>query len=85
MQLEVPDVNLFVFHSVCKKSRDCSSFIIEHLLIVICDFALFSGLDDLRDWTNNVQPHIPIYVARRDFEVHFIILPFFHHLFANIQ
>ncbi|KAK9066179.1 hypothetical protein SSX86_013500 [Deinandra increscens subsp. villosa] len=27
------------------------------------------GLDDLRDWTNNVQPHIPIYVAERDFEV----------------
>ncbi|MED6146706.1 hypothetical protein PIB30_037038 [Stylosanthes scabra] len=28
----------------------------------------FEGLDDLRDWTNNVQPHIPIYVAKRDFE-----------------
>ncbi|KAK6914744.1 Metallo-beta-lactamase [Dillenia turbinata] len=27
------------------------------------------GLDDLRDWTNNVQPSIPIYVAKRDFEV----------------
>ncbi|KAF1898481.1 hypothetical protein Lal_00032061 [Lupinus albus] len=27
------------------------------------------GLDDLRDWTNNVQPNIPIYVAKRDFEV----------------
>ncbi|XP_058068829.1 putative hydrolase C777.06c isoform X5 [Magnolia sinica] len=27
------------------------------------------GLDDLRDWTNNVQSHIPIYVAKRDFEV----------------
>ncbi|KAL8230284.1 hypothetical protein R6Q57_000062 [Mikania cordata] len=27
------------------------------------------GMDDLRDWTNNVQPHIPIYVAERDFEV----------------
>ncbi|CAH1422778.1 unnamed protein product [Lactuca virosa] len=27
------------------------------------------GLDDLRDWTNNVQPYIPIYVAKRDFEV----------------
>lgn len=30
---------------------------------------LFSGLDDLRDWTNNVQPSIPIYTAMRDFEV----------------
>lgn len=28
-----------------------------------------AGLDDLRDWTNNVQPYIPIYVAERDFEV----------------
>jgi hypothetical protein len=28
-----------------------------------------TGLDDLRDWTNNVQPYIPIYVAERDFEV----------------
>ncbi|XP_004297566.1 PREDICTED: putative hydrolase C777.06c-like [Fragaria vesca subsp. vesca] len=27
------------------------------------------GLDDLRDWTNNVQPSIPIYVPERDFEV----------------
>ncbi|XP_048608949.1 putative hydrolase C777.06c [Brassica napus] len=27
------------------------------------------GPDDLRDWTNNVQPHIPIYTATRDFEV----------------
>lgn len=28
-----------------------------------------TGLDDLRDWTNNVQPFVPIYVAKRDFEV----------------
>lgn len=27
------------------------------------------GLDDLRDWTNNVQPHIPIYVGLRDLAV----------------
>ncbi|KAL6559974.1 hypothetical protein OROGR_005091 [Orobanche gracilis] len=26
-------------------------------------------LDDLRDWTNNVQPSVPIYTAERDFEV----------------
>lgn len=31
------------------------------------------GLDDLRDWTNNVQPSIPIYVAMRDFEVQLIL------------
>ncbi|MCO5574378.1 hypothetical protein L7F22_028161 [Adiantum nelumboides] len=27
------------------------------------------GLDDLRDWTNNVQDVVPVYVAKRDFEV----------------
>lgn len=32
-------------------------------------FYLSPGLDDLRDWTNNVQSHIPIYVPERDFEV----------------
>ena len=33
-------------------------------------YVFFSaGPDDLRDWTNNVQPHIPIYTATRDFEV----------------
>jgi hypothetical protein len=28
-----------------------------------------AGLDCLRDWTNNVQSSIPIYVAERDYEV----------------
>ena len=37
------------------------------------------GLDDLRDWTNNVQPHIPIYVADRDFEVKDSFLPSVEH------
>jgi phosphoribosyl 1,2-cyclic phosphodiesterase len=27
------------------------------------------GLDDLRDWTNNVQKSVPLYVAKRDLEV----------------
>ena len=41
--------------------------------------SLFSpGLDDLRDWTNNVQPSIPIYVAKRDFEVLFDVLSFWN-------
>lgn len=38
-------------------------------IIVPSNTSLLSGLDDLRDWTNNVQPSIPIYVANRDFEV----------------
>ncbi|XP_021902829.1 uncharacterized protein LOC110818315 isoform X2 [Carica papaya] len=36
---------------------------------VLLDGFLSLGLDDLRDWTNNVQPYIPIYVSKRDFEV----------------
>lgn len=45
-------------------------------------FFLFRiGLDDLRDWTNNVQPSIPIYVAKRDFEVYSHILHFLHLFF----
>ena len=33
---------------------------------------MHTGLDDLRDWTNNVQDNVPIYVARRDIEVYFL-------------
>jgi len=33
------------------------------------DFYYGAGLDCLRDWTNNVQPSIPIYAAERDYEV----------------
>ncbi|RWR78089.1 putative hydrolase isoform X1 [Cinnamomum micranthum f. kanehirae] len=38
-------------------------------LLVIKDDSATCCLDDLRDWTNNVQPCIPIYTAKRDFEV----------------
>lgn len=41
------------------------------------------GLDDLRDWTNNVQPCIPIYVAPRDFEVQLLLL--LHHFQYSIN
>lgn len=37
-----------------------------------------SGLDDLRDWTNNVQTQIPIYVPKRDFEVNVFYFTFIH-------
>ncbi|KVI05907.1 hypothetical protein Ccrd_015773, partial [Cynara cardunculus var. scolymus] len=36
---------------------------------MLSSMVLSIRLDDLRDWTNNVQPYIPIYVAERDFEV----------------
>ena len=59
-----------------EKSWECISFLSESHAIF--DFTLCSGLDDLRDWTNNVQPHVPIYVAQRDFEVWTLLLLFLH-------
>lgn len=46
--------------------------------LVLSDFCPYCvGLDDLRDWTNNVQPTIPIYVTLRDLEVcPAVFLPF---------
>ncbi|KAB1218418.1 hypothetical protein CJ030_MR3G026298 [Morella rubra] len=42
---------------------------IDAVIITHSHADAIGGLDDLRDWTNNVQPCIPIYVAPRDFEV----------------
>ncbi|CAN0881685.1 Putative hydrolase C777.06c [Linum grandiflorum] len=42
---------------------------IDAVIITHSHADAIGGLDDLRDWTNNVQPYIPIYVAPRDFEV----------------
>ncbi|RZC51863.1 hypothetical protein C5167_020285 [Papaver somniferum] len=42
---------------------------IDAVIITHSHADAIGGLDDLRDWTNNVQPSIPIYVANRDFEV----------------
>ncbi|PNX95242.1 hydrolase-like protein [Trifolium pratense] len=42
---------------------------IDAVIITHSHADAIGGLDDLRDWTNNVQPSIPIYVAKRDFEV----------------
>ncbi|KAG6524693.1 hypothetical protein ZIOFF_014628 [Zingiber officinale] len=42
---------------------------IDAVIITHSHADAIGGLDDLRDWTNNVQPSVPIYVAQRDFEV----------------
>lgn len=42
---------------------------IDAVIITHSHADAIGGLDCLRDWTNNVQPSIPIYVAQRDFEV----------------
>ncbi|KAG5537892.1 hypothetical protein RHGRI_025102 [Rhododendron griersonianum] len=79
------DAGKFFYHSALRWFPTYGIRTIDAVIITHSHADAIGGLDDLRDWTNNVQPHIPIYVARRDFEVHFIILPFFHHLFANIH
>uniref|UniRef100_A0A0E0ERF6 Metallo-beta-lactamase domain-containing protein n=2 Tax=Oryza meridionalis TaxID=40149 RepID=A0A0E0ERF6_9ORYZ len=42
---------------------------IDAVIITHSHADAIGGLDCLRDWTNNVQPTIPIYVAERDYEV----------------
>ncbi|WVZ64743.1 hypothetical protein U9M48_014219 [Paspalum notatum var. saurae] len=42
---------------------------IDAVIITHSHADAIGGLDCLRDWTNNVQPSIPIYVAERDYEV----------------
>ncbi|MCH96898.1 putative hydrolase C777.06c-like [Trifolium medium] len=49
---------------------------IDAVIITHSHADAIGGLDDLRDWTNNVQPSIPIYVAKRDFEVLSPVLSF---------
>ncbi|KAG2728789.1 hypothetical protein I3843_01G215900 [Carya illinoinensis] len=55
---------LFVTSCISVRIRTLDAVIITH-----SHADAIGGLDDLRDWTNNVQPYIPIYVAQRDFEV----------------
>ncbi|KAI5659320.1 hypothetical protein M9H77_28113 [Catharanthus roseus] len=55
------DAGKFFYHSALKW--------FSYFRLQAQNFDCYSGLDDLRDWTNNVQPNFPIYVAKRDFEV----------------
>lgn len=62
MQLEVSGMITSDLTCIMKSSISMS---LDNITRLVC----FSGLDDLRDWTNNVQPSVPIYTAERDFEV----------------
>uniref|UniRef100_A0A6N2N263 Metallo-beta-lactamase domain-containing protein n=1 Tax=Salix viminalis TaxID=40686 RepID=A0A6N2N263_SALVM len=62
----------FLHLGVCPYVTSCISVrlrTIDAVIITHSHADAIGGLDDLRDWTNNVQPYIPIYVAERDFEV----------------
>ncbi|KAJ3683348.1 hypothetical protein LUZ60_013575 [Juncus effusus] len=63
------DAGKFFYHSALEWFPAFGLRAIDAVLITHSHADAIGGLDDLRDWTNNIQPHIPIYVAQRDFEV----------------
>ncbi|KAI5659325.1 hypothetical protein M9H77_28118 [Catharanthus roseus] len=63
------DAGKFFYHSALKWFPTFGIRTIDAVIITHSHADAIGGLDDLRDWTNNVQPNIPIYVAKRDFEV----------------
>ncbi|XP_040872794.1 putative hydrolase C777.06c-like isoform X3 [Glycine max] len=70
------DAGKFFYHSALHWFPAFGIRTIDAVIITHSHADAIGGLDDLRDWTNNVQPHIPIYVAKRDFE--FTPLPVWH-------
>ncbi|KAL2462564.1 RanBP2-type domain-containing protein [Forsythia ovata] len=63
------DAGKFFYHSALKWFPTYGIRTIDAVIITHSHADAIGGLDDLRDWTNNVQPHVPIYTAERDFEV----------------
>ncbi|XP_013684802.1 putative hydrolase C777.06c isoform X2 [Brassica napus] len=63
------DCGKFFYHSALKWFPTFGLRTLDAVVITHSHADAIGGLDDLRDWTNNVQPHIPIYTAMRDFEV----------------
>uniref|UniRef100_A0A5B7CAT6 Metallo-beta-lactamase domain-containing protein n=1 Tax=Davidia involucrata TaxID=16924 RepID=A0A5B7CAT6_DAVIN len=63
------DAGKFFYHSALRWFPTFGIRTLDAVIITHSHADAIGGLDDLRDWTNNVQPYIPIYVAMRDFEV----------------
>ncbi|XP_054783030.1 putative hydrolase C777.06c [Prosopis cineraria] len=63
------DVGKFFYQSALRWFPTLGLRTLDAVIITHSHADAIGGLDDLRDWTNNVQPSIPIYVAERDFEV----------------
>ncbi|XP_047051402.1 putative hydrolase C777.06c [Lolium rigidum] len=63
------DAGKFFYHSAIQWFPAFGLRAIDAVIITHSHADAIGGLDCLRDWTNNVQPSIPIYVAQRDFEV----------------
>ncbi|KAK1630365.1 hypothetical protein QYE76_004680 [Lolium multiflorum] len=63
------DAGKFFYHSAIQWFPAFGLREIDAVIITHSHADAIGGLDCLRDWTNNIQPSIPIYVAQRDFEV----------------
>ncbi|KAJ1289436.1 hypothetical protein BS78_02G163800 [Paspalum vaginatum] len=63
------DAGKFFYHSALQWFPLFGLRTIDAVIITHSHADAIGGLDCLRDWTNNVQPSIPIYVAERDYEV----------------
>ncbi|XP_066397293.1 putative hydrolase C777.06c isoform X2 [Miscanthus floridulus] len=65
----VVDAGKFFYHSALQWFPTFGLRTIDGVIITHSHADAIGGLDCLRDWTNNVQSTIPIYVAERDYEV----------------
>ncbi|KAL6599315.1 hypothetical protein ACP70R_045809 [Stipagrostis hirtigluma subsp. patula] len=65
----IVDAGKFFYHSAIEWFPAFGLRAIDAVIITHSHADAIGGLDCLRDWTNNVQPSIPIYVAERDYEV----------------
>ncbi|KAG0612916.1 hypothetical protein M758_6G062300 [Ceratodon purpureus] len=63
------DAGKFFYHSALQWFPYYGIRNLDAVIITHAHADANGGLDDLRDWTNNVQPHIPIYVGLRDLTV----------------
>ncbi|KAG8056540.1 hypothetical protein GUJ93_ZPchr0002g25415 [Zizania palustris] len=63
------DAGKFFYHSALQWFPAFGLRTIDAVIITHSHADAIGGLDCLRDWTNNVQPTIPIYVAKHDYEV----------------
>eukprot|EP00252_Welwitschia_mirabilis_P003354 TRINITY_DN1342_c0_g1_i2.p1 TRINITY_DN1342_c0_g1~~TRINITY_DN1342_c0_g1_i2.p1 ORF type:complete len:347 (+),score=33.92 TRINITY_DN1342_c0_g1_i2:234-1274(+) len=70
------DVGKFFYNSAIRWFPHYRLRQLDAVLITHSHADAIGGLDDLRDWTNNIQNVVPIYVTRRDLEV--IPLPVWH-------
>lgn len=63
------DAGKFFYHSALRWFPHFGLRYLDAVIITHSHADAIGGLDDLRDWTNNVQKSISLYVEKRDLEV----------------